>query len=260
MKMIKFPRTPHIEGSRQQPGDEDLDSVPFDEIKGQWIVVGEKLDGANAGLRFDESGELYLQSRGHFLEGGYRERHFDLFKQWASTRAQELHAVLGHRYAVYGEWLFAKHTIFYDQLPHYFLVFDVLDVQEERFLTTPQRRELLDPLPLVSAPVLYEGPATTHDDLLALLTRATFKSPCWRDAVVSACATKGIDEQQAWLETDQSELMEGLYIKVETDHVVERYKWVRASFLTTVVDSGTHWLRRPIVPNELQEGVELFGG
>ena len=39
---------------------------------------------------------------------------------------------------------------------------------------------------------------------------------------------------------------------------MERYKWVRASFLTSVVDSGSHWLKRPIIPNQLRAGVNLF--
>lgn len=79
MKMHKYPRTPHLEGSRLQPGDEDLDSVPFAAIRGRYVVVEEKIDGANAGIRFDGAGELYLQSRGHFLTGGPREKHFNLF-------------------------------------------------------------------------------------------------------------------------------------------------------------------------------------
>ena len=55
--------------------------------------------------------------------------------------------------------------------------------------------------------------------------------------------------------------MEGLYLKVEEGgRVLGRYKWVRASFLSAVLDSGTHWLRRPIVPNRLAPGVDLFGG
>ena len=46
--------------------------------------------------------------------------------------------------------------------------------------------------------------------------------------------------------------MEGLYIKVEENgEVVERMKFVRASFLQTVDASETHWLERPIVPNKL---------
>ena len=74
MKMHKYPRTHHLEGSRLQPGDEDLDSAPFEAIRGRHVVVEAKLDGANAGLRFAAAGRLYLQSRGHFLTGGVRAR------------------------------------------------------------------------------------------------------------------------------------------------------------------------------------------
>jgi hypothetical protein len=257
----KYPRTRHIQGSRLQPGDEDLGGVPFEAIHGAHIVVEEKADGANAGLRFDSSGRQWLQSRGHFLGGGVREKYFDLFKQWASTHATALWQRLGKRYAVFGEWLFAKHTVFYDTLPHYFLEFDILDVETGMFLSTPRRRELLAGLPLVAVPVLYEGPATTLNDLTALVGPSLYKGPHWRRHLVEACAAQGIDEQQAWLETDSSDLAEGLYIKVEDDEqVVERYKWVRHSFLSAVLDSGTHWLRRPLVPNGLAADVDLFGG
>ena len=59
-----------------------------------------------------------------------------------------------------------------------------------------------------------------------------------------------------------SDFAEGLYIKVEdpdTNLVLARYKWVRASFLTAVTDSGSHWHSRPIVANGLADGVDLFG-
>ena len=46
--------------------------------------------------------------------------------------------------------------------------------------------------------------------------------------------------------------MEGLYIKVEENgEVIDRMKFVRASFLQTVDASETHWLERPIIPNRL---------
>jgi hypothetical protein len=55
--------------------------------------------------------------------------------------------------------------------------------------------------------------------------------------------------------------MEGLYIKVEEEGVVkERYKFVRGDFLSRIADSESHWMARPIVPNELAAGVDLFGG
>ena len=48
-------------------------------------------------------------------------------------------------------------------------------------------------------------------------------------------------------------------MKVEdASEVTARYKWVRHSFLSTVVESGSHWLARPIVPNQLADGVDLF--
>ncbi|WP_239080753.1 ATP-binding protein [Paractinoplanes brasiliensis] len=45
--LTKYPRTPHLAGSRLQPGDEDLSQTPFAEPAGRHLVVEEKLDGAN---------------------------------------------------------------------------------------------------------------------------------------------------------------------------------------------------------------------
>ena len=140
----KYPRTRHIEGSRCQPGDEDLDAVPFRKIVDRNLVIEEKMDGANCGVSFTAAGELLLQSRGHFLTGGPRERYFDLFKQWATTHQSVFFQRLSDRYVMYGEWLYAKHTIFYDALPHYFLEFDILDVESGDFLSTERRTSLLD--------------------------------------------------------------------------------------------------------------------
>ena len=93
----KYPRTRHIEGSRLQPGDHDLSAIPFTEIAGRPLVIEEKMDGANAAISFSAGGELLLQSRGHYLTGGRRERHFALFKQWASVHQTALYGTLGDR-------------------------------------------------------------------------------------------------------------------------------------------------------------------
>ena len=85
----KYPRTPHLEGSRLQPGDEDLRQIPFGDIEGKYLVIEEKCDGANSALSFNQNGELLLQSRGHYLTGGYRERHYNLMKQWAMIQKEK---------------------------------------------------------------------------------------------------------------------------------------------------------------------------
>ena len=113
----KYPRTPHLVGSRLQPGDEDLSQIPFAEIKGRHLVVEEKCDGANTAISFSPEGELLLQSRGHYLTGGYRERHYNLMKQWANVHKDAFYEVLGSRYIMYGEWMYAKHTVFMINYP-----------------------------------------------------------------------------------------------------------------------------------------------
>jgi hypothetical protein len=253
---FKYPRTAHLEGSRLQPGDQDLAQVPLAALRGRFVVVEEKVDGANAGIAAVD-GAVRLQSRGHVLTGGPRERHFDLLKQWAGAHAAALIALCGDR-TIFGEWLYAKHTVFYDQLPHYLLEFDVRD-PDGTFWSTARRHAHFAGSPVCSVPVLWQGVVEDPEALPALIRTSLYKSAGWRDRLAALAPAAGVDPDRARRETDPSDLAEGLYLKVEADGaVIERYKWVRASFLTSVVDSGSHWLARPIIPNQLAPGVELF--
>lgn len=257
--LIKYPRTPHLAGSRLQPGDEDLSQVPFSVLQGRHLVVEEKVDGANTAISFDHTGALLLQSRGHYLTGGCRERHYNLLKQWAAIHRDALFGVLGSRYILYGEWLYAKHTVYYDRLPHYFLEFDVLDRQEGAFLSTPRRRALLRGLPVVSVPVLAEGVFETREALLSLLGPSRFISGGRTETLRAVSEKLGLDPDRQCRETDASDTMEGLYIKIEEEgRVAERLKYVRATFTQTVEASATHWLDRPIVPNGLAVPLETL--
>lgn len=256
--IIKYPRTHHIEGSRLQPGDEDLDCVSFKELRGLPLVVEEKVDGANAGLRFDPTGRLLLQSRGHYLTGGPRERHFNLFKQWANAHYADLWDLLGSRYVMYGEWLYAKHTIFYDALPHYFMEFDVYDTEAGVFLSTARRRALLEGGPVVSVRVLEERRYARLEELVGLVGRSAFKSERWYERMLDEARSRGQDPARTLAETDLHSEMEGLYLKWEEDGVVKgRYKFVRASFHAALAASGSHWQSRPILPNVLAPSASL---
>ena len=250
--IIKYPRTPHLQGSRLQPGDEDLSQRPFSDIAGLHIVLEEKIDGANSAISFDEDGQLLLQSRGHYLTGGYRERHYELMKQWAAVQKDALYAVLGTRYIMYGEWMYAKHSIYYDALPHYFMEFDILDRETDSFLDTPSRHRLLTGLPICSVPVLASGTFDSLDAILAYLGDSTYITPEHRIHLREDAEKQGLDADRIQRETDAARTMEGIYIKVEENgRVVDRMKYVRASFLQTVEESPTNWLDRPIVPNRI---------
>lgn len=267
--MRRYPRTKHVRGSRFQHGDHDLEAVDLGEIRrgmtpDQYFVIEEKIDGANSGISFPDS-TLHLQSRGHYLTGGPREKHFNMLKQWSACHEEALFCVAGTRYIIYGEWMAAKHTIFYDDLPHYFLEFDIYDTQDDVFLSTRARRALIEDAGagciVHSVRVLCEGVVDTVEDLRKMIVPSHFKTSRWREELCHAAFAAGVDDATALRHTDPSDLMEGLYIKVEThDHTVGRYKFVRESFTSAILDQETHWLDRPIIKNGLADGafVDMF--
>lgn len=259
-ELYKYPRTQHIEGSGIQKGDEDLDVVPLREFAGRFLVVEEKMDGANSAISFDARGHLQLQSRGHYLGGGEREKQFHLLKTWAHRYTLDLWETLSNRYIMYGEWLYAKHTVFYTDLPHYFMEFDILDKTSETFLSTARRQTLLHALPFAcSVKVLHEGAVDNLQRLKNLVGPSHFIRQDQKQLLAQRCAERGLDYAHALKETDTSGIMEGLYIKVEEEGIVKaRYKYVRGGFLQAVFASKSHWMDRPIVPNCLEPGRELF--
>lgn len=262
LEILKYPRTPHLRGSRMQSGDHD-DAVPYAALAGRHIVVEEKLDGANAALSFGADASLLLQSRGHYLQAdqcGGRERQFNAYKQWARAHEDALMRLLDDRYVMYGEWLYAKHSLYYDALPHWFCEFDIWDRSAQHFLDTPRRHALLAGVPVVSVPVLYSGTAPHRErDLLAMLAPSLARSPGWKRAFEAQVRRQKLDLPLAWRQTDASDLAEGLYIKVEEGgQTVARYKFVRSDFVQVILDSGSHHSERPIVPNGLRAGVDIF--
>ena len=252
--ILKYPRTQHLEGSKLQPGDEDLSQIRFKDLKGKYIVIEEKIDGANAGIRFNPNDlDMLLQSRGHYLTGGPREKHFNLFKTWASCHEAALLEILQDRYQMFGEWMYAKHTVYYDNLPHYFFEFDVYDHEMQRFLSTEAREELLKGSPVVSVPVLYRGVCPdTLEEFLSYLKPSLYKTSSWKENLETQVKQMGLDFERVKSETSWSDLMEGVYIKIEDgDETIGRLKWVRGEFTQLIINNDSHWLSRPIIPNGL---------
>jgi len=258
----KYPRTRHLAGSSLQTGDHDLGRVPFSHLRGRRVVYEEKLDGANSGFFFDAGGRIHGQSRGHELDlsqRGGRERHFNYFKDWLNAHSETFLDRLEDRYVVYGEWMHASHTVYYDALPHLFMEFDVLDTASGTFLSTEARAELLRGLPIVSVPVLYDGEAMGEEHLRSLIRPSLYKTEHWRHSLAEAIRREGLDPVRTMAKIEGSDLSEGIYVKVEEDgRVVERLKFVRAGFIQHVMDIDEHWLSRPILPNVLAPGVDIF--
>lgn len=253
--MHKFPRTPHVKGSRFQTGDHDLEAIQWKELSSKYLIVEEKLDGSQVGISFDDDGTLLLQSRGHYLRGGPREKEFEPIKTWAACHQQSLRDTLGTRYVMYGENMYAKHTCFYDALPHYFMEFDVLDTETSTFLSTDARKKLLTGLPIKSVLVVHEGHVSSMGSLAGMITRSNFITNDRAENLKLAAMNAGVDPNVAFEHTDLHDEMEGLYIKWEEDGVVKgRYKFVRSSFTNSIIEQEQHWHDRPIIANKLSPG------
>jgi hypothetical protein len=236
----KYPRTPHLFGSRGTDDDKHLDQAEsLAMIADHSLIVEEKLDGTNVGIHFTASGRMVLQCRGHEITTGMHPQ-YDLFKQWTTTKRHVLEKLLEDRLILFGEWLYARHSVHYRRLPHYFFEFDIYDKRQQAFLSLELRLAKLEGSGICTVPVVHRG-QTTSDKLFALIGPSRF------DSTFENPVTGRTDD-----------LMEGLYLRTEADgRVIGRAKMVRPEFVERVKQSE-HWQHQAIVPNLLSDTAEIW--
>jgi hypothetical protein len=239
-EFVKYPRTPHLFGSKGTDDDKHLgqaESARF--VADPSLIVEEKLDGTNVGIHFTGEGALVLQCRGHLITEGMHPQ-YDLFKQWAAVKRPVLEERLGDQLILFGEWVYARHTVYYRRLPHYFFEFDIYDKRTGAFLSLERRLTLMEGAGVPTVPVLHAG-ATRRERLEALIGPSRFGSRF---------------ENPLTGRTD--DLMEGLYLRTEADGVVTgRAKIVRPEFVERVKRSE-HWQHQAMTPNLLEEGADIW--
>ncbi len=236
----KYPRTPHLFGSKGTDDDKHLgeaESKAF--IADDSLIVEEKIDGTNVGIHFLDSGEMVLQCRGHLITEGMHPQ-YDLFKQWAAVKRQVLERQLENRFILFGEWVYARHSIHYRKLTHYFFEFDIYDKGQKEFLNLDRRLSLLEGTGIQTAPVVHTG-SVDRDDIEDLIGPSQF------DSYFENPVTKRADN-----------LMEGLYLRTEAEGVVTgRAKFVRPEFVEKIKQSS-HWQHQLMVPNLLADDVDIW--
>lgn len=252
--MIKLPRTLHIEGSRLKPGQIDPEAVKFSKLRGEFLVVEEKVDGSGVSLCYD--GGLKLYHRGTEITFGSRGREFLSLYHWAIHHIDDLYWLLKERYVMFGEWMKCKHHIFYDRLPHFFLESDVYDRQNDLWLSTKARQELFKDVDFIRhVPVLKQGEFKKLGDLTKLITRSAYQSEHWASLLWKTSEIMEFNLEHTLHHTDKSGLMEGLYIKHEDEQrVLGRYKYVRYEFVDGIVNPGVHWKDLEPIDNLLVDG------
>lgn len=255
---IKYPRTDHLEGSKQLDlhfslFSKDKEQIPFHSLK-ENIFIEEKMDGIGLGVGFTD-GQYYIQHRGHIYYSTDDNVPYFIkdFSLWILEHEEILYTCLENKYCLFGEWLQYKHTIFYNSLPSLFLEYDIYSKEENIFLSTPERQKLLKPFPqLHSVHVIDCLNSLDLKSLISLGKEIQYsigKNEYWMQDLEKLCHQKNLDFQVVLQNTLKDNLFEGFYIKTENERAVTgRYKWIRKSFIDNILNSD-HWKKRPIIEN-----------
>lgn len=221
---FRFPHTPHIDwlGEGMPRDDKVLDEAEIASLLAQPLRVEEKLDGANLGLSIRDNGELRAQNRGQYLLEPFAGQ-FSRLNSWLAQHRYALADHLSSDVIVFGEWCAARHSLDYDNLPDWFVVFDVYDRSAQKFWSCARRNALAETLGLAVVPTLYEGTATV-DELKNLLSSASSQ---YREGTPEGIVMR--QDSAQWCEA--------------------RAKLVRADFAQSIEE---HWRSRAIEWNDVR--------
>ncbi|MGA9865130.1 MAG: RNA ligase family protein [Acetobacteraceae bacterium] len=170
---FRYPHTPHLAwlGATPPRDDKVLSSAEAGALLAGSVAVEEKLDGANLGISLRDDGQLQFQNRGQYLRSPYT-RQFARLNAWTGQHGHAVRSFLKPSQILFGEWLAARHTVLYGNLPDWFVAFDVYDQMVGRFWCTTRRNAFAERLGLPVAPSLFHG-QTSLTALTALVTEST---------------------------------------------------------------------------------------
>lgn len=138
--------------------------------KGDHIIIQEKIDGANAAIRYDYATDtIVAQSRKQILNSDNNLRGF---YEWSQTLDKELvKSILGNDKIAFAEWL-VPHTIVYpnDKYNHAYF-YDVYDTSTGQYLPQSEIKDIVDKLNLIYVPVFYEGEFISWEHCMSFVGR-----------------------------------------------------------------------------------------
>lgn len=132
--------------------------------EGDYIVISEKLDGANASIRRGTDAPLAF-SRNNPLDITNTLRGFYNYAQTVDN------SKLAPNYVYFGEWL-VPHKVDYGENSGFFYLFDIYDVDAERYLPHTVVIEEAARLGFAIAPIIYAGPYRNYEHLQSFVGRS----------------------------------------------------------------------------------------
>jgi protein-tyrosine phosphatase/adenylate kinase family enzyme len=221
--IVKFPRTKHLLNLGAATRDDlIMDKREQQQFLDKEIYIEEKIDGANFGISIKD-GTLVCQNRSHYVDSKYHSQFKDLDK-WLFGNQTDLYQILTDDFGstdtfiLFGEWVYAKHSIGYTKLPSYFVAFDLFNKKTGMFISRDfLEKKLFDTkIPIIN--LISKTTINKVDDLKKFIgASAYYDGP-----------------------------MEGIYIRIcEDSHTTQRGKVVRTNFLS----SDNHWSKNILVKN-----------
>lgn len=157
MESPKYNRTFHIPWS---PGgtNDDKRAGSIEKLIGVPIVITEKMDGSNTSLEAEG-----CFSRSH--SGPPTHASFDGLKA--------LHASIQYKlpkgFQFFGEWCYARHSIEYNELPGYFMLFNVKDLDGPVWGSWEEVEMWAEEIGVPTVPVLFKGTVSSEKELQELV-------------------------------------------------------------------------------------------
>ena len=178
-------------------------------FKGKQVVVTEKLDGENTTIYDDGTCHARSIDSKHHVS-----------RSLVKALAWCLKGLMPTNWRICGENLYAKHSIYYDQLPSYFMCFAVFDFYN-KCLSWEDTVSFAIAYGLDRVPVLYEGVW----DVEKIRTLSESKSSYGHE-------------------------LEGYVVRLKDSYDYNDYtnstaKYVRKNHVQT----DDHWMNKPVVPN-----------
>jgi hypothetical protein len=207
---VKYPRTQHLPLS---PGrtEDDLSLTDTHIFEGKHVVITEKVCGENTTLYSD-----YAHARS--LDSGYHPS-----RTWVKQLQARVGPDLPQDWRLAGENAFAQHSIAYDKLPSYFLLFSIWNEKNE-CLSWEETKEWAELLGLETVPVLYEG--------------------LWDEEKAYACYPR----------PQLGEESEGFVVRNAEGFTYRQFRENVAKFVRAghVDESATHWMHEGVKQNKLK--------
>ncbi len=209
--VVKFPKIPHLPWSESSTED-DRTLNPEECLRNftdQYVIVTEKMDGENITLYHDYIHARSPEPLNSHPSHSYMKLFYDIVKNY-----------IPYGIRITGEYLFAKHSIYYTDLPSYFMVFSVAD--EEEYFAWHEVMYFCDKLNLVAVPTIYMG---MFD----------------RDRI-----------HEAWLNYKPDVEKEGYVVRVYESFKTKEFPNKIAKFVRKGhVSSTTHWSEEKLIRNKL---------